>query len=214
MDQFIQLANGFVRVQAGAAVYADSAENFAADYGEAAPALPDGATERIYEPNRRHAIIADDCVIAGGALPWEFGDDAIAAIGSLLAAQTLRIGEPSPQPSTPNIINVQIERARRLAMGFEFDFGDARGVHRIGTTAADMAGWDEVTKFSQAMIALGQSAPIQIVTDTGPVEVTPQEWQVILIAAGAFRQPIWAASFALQTMDPIPADYADDIYWP
>jgi hypothetical protein len=28
-----------------------------------------------------------------------------------------------------------------------------------------------------------------------------------------FRQPIWAASFALETMNPIPSDYANNSYW-
>src|SRR5690606_41968408 len=41
---------------------------------------------------------------------------------------------------------VVAERDRRLAMGFDYDFQDERGVHRISTTPADMAGWDEVTK--------------------------------------------------------------------
>lgn len=107
------------------------------------------------------------------------------------------------------------ERARRLATGFDYDFGDGRGIHHIGTTEADMRGWDEVSKGASAAMALGLSdSSIAIVTDTGPVTVTAAEWQQILLAATAARQPIYAASFALQAMDPIPADFADDSYWP
>jgi hypothetical protein len=57
------------------------------------------------------------------------------------------------------------------------------------------------------------NTPIDIVTDTGPVQVTATEWQQIIVAASQFGQPIWAASFALQAMDPIPENYQDDSYW-
>lgn len=113
------------------------------------------------------------------------------------------------------IDTIVAERARRLAAGFDYDFADIRGVHRIGTTDADLAGWDEVTKLSSALIATGQaSAPIAIVTDTGACNVSAAEWQQVLLAAAAFRQPIYAASFTLQAMDPLPADVSADIYWP
>lgn len=117
-------------------------------------------------------------------------------------------------PPLHRVAEIIAERERRLAAGFDYDFGDARGVHRIGTTGADMIGWDEVTKLANARIAMGSAEPIAIVTDTGPAEVTPTEWQAVLLAASAFRQPIWAASFALQGMNPIPTDVADDQYWP
>lgn len=115
----------------------------------------------------------------------------------------------------PTTTDVQVERTLRLAGGFDYDFGDARGVHRIGTTLADMAGWDEVTTVAQALIALGQtSSLIDVQTDTGACQVTPLEWMAILIAAAGFRQPIWHGSFALQGIDPIPADYAtNETYW-
>ena len=106
------------------------------------------------------------------------------------------------------------ERERRLSLGFDFNFGDARGIHRIGTTPADMSGWDEVSKATSAMISLGLgSQTIDIVTDTGPATVTAMEWQQILVAAAQFRQPIWAASFVIQNMSPIPTDYTDNSYW-
>lgn len=106
------------------------------------------------------------------------------------------------------------ERQKRLARGFDYDFGDARGVHRIGTSDTDMKGWDEVSKASQAACLCGlPQTPLNIVTNSGPVTVTAIEWQQILLAAAQFRQPIWTASFALQGMSPIPANYADDTYW-
>lgn len=106
------------------------------------------------------------------------------------------------------------ERARRLALGFDYDFGDERGVHHIGTTEADMRGWDEVTMLASALLALGDTTSmITIVTETGPAEVTAVEWQQVLVAAAQFRQPIWAASFALQQMEPIPENFADDQWW-
>jgi hypothetical protein len=121
--------------------------------------------------------------------------------------------EPTPEPvPTPSMVIA--ERQRRLSLGFAYDFGDERGIHKIGTTAADMAGWDEVSKIAQAAIATGNpDRLIGITTDSGPVQVTAMEWQAVLLAAGDHRQPIFAASFALQTMDPIPMDYADDTHW-
>lgn len=109
---------------------------------------------------------------------------------------------------------IETERSRRLAAGFDYNFKDARGVHRIGTTEADERGWDKVTKLASAMILSGNpGGKIQVVTETGPVEVTAVEWQEILIAAGAFQQPIYALSFALQTMTPIPQDVENPSYW-
>lgn len=108
---------------------------------------------------------------------------------------------------------VQIECARRLALGFDYDFGDDRGVHRIATTKKDMEGWREVTDIAAARVATADETPIAILTETGAALVTPMEWQAVLKAAAAFRQPIWAASFALQNANPIPDDYAADEHW-
>ena len=124
----------------------------------------------------------------------------------------VEVEAPPPRPSTPT--EVIQERERRLAEGFDYDFGDARGVHHIGTTKEDMRGWDEVTMGANAAVAIGAgSTAFDIITETGPVEVTALEWQSILMAATAFRQSIWTASFALQQMDPIP-DPATWAGWP
>lgn len=106
------------------------------------------------------------------------------------------------------------ERARRLATGFDYDFGDERGIHRIGTTAEDEKGWDEVQKWAVAMTALGDTeSTLLISTDTGTASVTATDWCAIVAHGASVQQPIWQASFVLQEMDPVPEDYADDKYW-
>lgn len=117
----------------------------------------------------------------------------------------------SPEPVTTEM--VQAECSRRLALGFNYDFGDARGVHRIGMSDRDRAGWGEVNDIAQVRINTSDTAPITIATDTGVCQVTPMEWQVILKAAGDSRQPLWMASFWLQAQSLIPYGYTDDSYW-
>lgn len=121
-----------------------------------------------------------------------------------------------PPPLPPTGADVIAERERRLAFGLTFDFGDARGVHIIGTAPEDMKRWvEEVTPFANALVNSGNpDGTINLLTVTGPVTVTAQEWQSILVAAGEQRQPIYAASFALQAMNTIPRDFADNQYWP
>lgn len=116
--------------------------------------------------------------------------------------------------------DVHAERDRRLSGGFLYDFGDERGVHLIRTSAADMIGWDEVTKLAQAQLNIKnfdpefEMQPIIIATGTGVTQVTPIEWQHVMLSASAFRQPIWSASFILENMEQIPKDYSDDAFWP
>lgn len=113
------------------------------------------------------------------------------------------------------VADVETERDRRLALAsFTYDFGDDRGIHVIGTDEKDMKAWmDEVMPIAQARLALGDATPINIVTNTGPVSVTPTEWMDIVNTGGAGRQAIWQYYFALIAMDPIPSDYQDDQYW-
>lgn len=127
------------------------------------------------------------------------------------AAQAVLANFDPFAPTSADVIN---ERHRRLSLGFAYDFGDARGVHQIGTTPDDMIGWRDVIDYANALIDSGDTTTkIAIVTDTGPAEVTAPEWQAIMLVAASVRQNIWAKSFALQAMQPIPGDYANDSYW-
>lgn len=110
--------------------------------------------------------------------------------------------------------DVWAERDRRLALGFYYDFGDYRGVQKIGTTPSDMVGWSEVTTWANTKHALGEdTAETAIMTDTGVALITPTDWFHILDAAATIRQNIWTRSFILASMSPIPQDYTDGTYW-
>ena len=129
----------------------------------------------------------------------------------ILASGTEVLPYVAPAPSVDDIV---AERERRLALGFNYDFGNGRGVHRIGTTKEDMAGWSEVSTYAGALIDRGDlTTQIPIATDTGTCLVTPPEWRAIEIAAAQFRQPLWTKSFALMAMNPIPASYQEDSWW-
>lgn len=157
--------------------------------------------------NAEQTLISDDAT--GMSIPAVVGNrhyDEIVATGAEVAAYV------APSPSVDDIV---AERERRLALGFDYDFGNGRGVHRIGTTKEDMAGWSEVSTYAGALIDRGDlTTQIPIATNTGTCLVTPPEWRAIEIAAAQFRQPLWTKSFALMALAPtIPADYTHDSYW-
>lgn len=121
------------------------------------------------------------------------------------------------EPPAPTADDVIRERSRRLALGFDYDFGlqGTPSIQHIGTTDQDMQGWGEVTTWANAQIALNNTtSTVTILTDNGQATVTAVQWMNVVNAASAFRQPIWQASFVLQGMSPIPADYQDDKWWP
>jgi hypothetical protein len=163
----------------------------------------DELTAKPFADGTPHIVIDDKHPAAGASVSRIMVDFDSGAVDVL-----------PPAPPVVTVDDVVGERERRLALGFDYAFGDARGVHRIGTTEADMKGWEEVDKAASALIALGMGGQsINIVTDTGATTVTALEWKQIILAATLHRQPIWAASFMLQATTPIPADYADDRYW-
>src|SRR5262245_41638839 len=90
MMMFHQAPNGkvFVRVE-GKDTYSGTTDDFLTEFGER-PVLPPRVSERIYEPNKRHALMNDETILMGGPMPYDFGDRAIAAIDMLLQKQTER----------------------------------------------------------------------------------------------------------------------------
>lgn len=156
-----------------------------------------------YDPSR---LVPNDRIVLGiDAAAADIAEGSLYRDGKIVEA-------PTPSPSDEQIVR---ELGRRLAKGFDFNFGDARGVHRIGTTQADMERWTkEVTPLATALLNLSQpDGKIAIRTETGTVTVTAREWQRILLAAGTVRQPLYQAFFNIKAMSPYPTDFAADYRW-
>lgn len=97
MPTTIHHHDGMVAVwQTNADRYRENENQFAQDYGSPFPPLPDGVTERIYQQNVRHALIANNSVVDGGPMPWPEGDDIADALPQLLGKVQARaqIGSP------------------------------------------------------------------------------------------------------------------------
>lgn len=116
----------------------------------------------------------------------------------------LHDGEAFSQPViTPTeaelLAHVETLREEKLAAGFDYDFGDGRGVHTFGTTPADRRGWAEVEAIATAANQAGQATlQIDIRTDTGDVTIEAQEWPAIRLAATQTFQPVWQASWTVK----------------
>ena len=123
---------------------------------------------------------------------------------------------PDPSIAVRKVLvdGIKAESARRRALGFDYDFGGARGIHHIGTTDQDMRGWDDVTRWATAQNVLGKTDTLYISTDTGITQVSALDWFSIQDAGAAAMQPIWQAQFILEAMPEIPENYTDDQYWP
>lgn len=122
---------------------------------------------------------------------------------------------PRDQPRSELVRAITRERKRRFDLGFDYNFGDERGIHHIGTTDEDMKGWRDVDTMAFKAMARGDANKIiYISTDTGSTWVTASEWLDILDFAEGVRQPLWVKSFQLQALDPIPQDIeTNPAYW-
>lgn len=128
-----------------------------------------------------------------------------------LVRRNITISGYAPAPTPGDVLS---ERRRRLAAGYEHDFGDDRGVHLLATGVDDMTGWDDLTRAALAAIALGQpEKSFTIVTETGTADVSAAEWAAIVDAMSDRRQAIWQASFALLSKKSIPKDFARNSRW-
>jgi hypothetical protein len=143
-------------------------------------------------------------------------------LGVALNAETQRVNPETlrankiagGRPRHIALQEIAFERERRLNAGFDYRFKDKRGLHRIGASDADWSGWQEVhVQATKAMMRNRPKTDITIVTDTGPVTVTAEEWLDILDAIEAFRQPIILAAFRLTAMKTVPADITADTHW-
>lgn len=105
---------------------------------------------------------------------------------------------------------VNAERDRREIAGKVID-----GVHVTGSDK-DARNLANLAMDAQMRIAEGDEGSITIYRDGNNVDhaLTPSQLVSLWRASKDYISALYAASWALKALDPIPADYADDIHWP
>jgi Domain of unknown function (DUF4376) len=114
----------------------------------------------------------------------------------------------SPEPATRAMVNAG--RQRRIRLG-----GTINGV-RVTGTDDDARNLMSLALAAQMRLATGDDTTITIYRDGDNVDhaLTPAQMLAIWQQSAAYVSALYAASWTLKAMDPIPEDYAADQYWP
>lgn len=145
------VANDQVVVCDGVNRYVDTVANYTHDTGGAAPpALPPAANERIYQPGKRHTIMADGELYSGGPMPWNDGDAIVESVEGLLSEKAARVAAAEAQREADEEAARQAAEAAQeevrinaaiapkivaAALNVEvsnFDIASVRGIFNIG----------------------------------------------------------------------------------
>jgi hypothetical protein len=117
MKMLHQMSDGMVWVRGDAGHYGELLNLFEADYGKKLPSLPEGITERIYEPGVRHALNRGNDTVDGGPIVWSEGDAVIAKLTDLLAKQKKR--EDDKKAEQQAITDRQMAEGQKLQAELE-----------------------------------------------------------------------------------------------
>lgn len=115
---------------------------------------------------------------------------------------------PTPLPISGEAVNA--ERARRIVAGKVID-----GVYVTGR-AEDARNLMSLAMVAQMRIAGGDTITTTVFRDGNNVDhdLTPSQILSIWQQSAAYVSALYDASWALKAMQPIPADFAGDGYWP
>ncbi|KGE01011.1 hypothetical protein JL39_07675 [Rhizobium sp. YS-1r] len=102
------------------------------------------------------------------------------------------------------------ERARRIIAGKIIN-----GIHVTGRDE-DARNLTNLALGAQVRIAGGDSTTLKTFRDGDNIDhdLTPPEIMSLWQQSSEYVSALYAASWALKALDPIPADFADDSYWP
>jgi hypothetical protein len=90
--------------------YSGTLEDFARHFGEPMPPMPQGITQRIYEPDKRHALQIGNNVVDGGPLPWTEGDDALARVDEMI--QIMKDEQAAKEAEAQRQLQAEIDAVR------------------------------------------------------------------------------------------------------
>ena len=167
----------------------------------------------------RHGTI--DCEVNHPRLGWiaftaspddpeESGRDIYAA------AVEGEVGEyVEPESATPTSDDVNTERERRIAAGAVVTVTGTNGI-AIQGRAEDILNLQGLGMGAFARISGGDTTTITAFRDANNNmhDLTPPQVFQLWQNGAAYTQAVYAASWVIKAMDPIPSDFRDNSYWP
>ncbi|WP_440410597.1 DUF4376 domain-containing protein [Neorhizobium petrolearium] len=105
---------------------------------------------------------------------------------------------------------INAERTRRIIAGKVIN-----GIHVTGRDE-DARNLTNLALGAQVRIAGGDTTTLKTFRDGDNIDhdLTPPEIMSLWQQSSEYVSALYAASWALKALDPIPADFADDSYWP
>lgn len=124
-----------------------------------------------------------------------------------------------PLPLPPDADAVDAERDRRIEAGFEFGgkLYQSRQQDRENIAGASLAALAAIMNGAQPADLLWHGGSTNFVWIAADNSLTPMDAQTMFAfgqAAMSHKQAMIFAARAIKDADPVPADYADDGYWP
>lgn len=118
--------------------------------------------------------------------------------------------DKAAEAATARRAEVNAERARRIVAGKVID-----GVYVTGSDE-DARNLTNLALGAQVMLAGGDATTLTTYRDGNNVdhELTPPQLLSLWQQSAAYVSALYAASWAIKAMDPLPADVADNGLWP
>ena len=160
----------------------------------------------------RKAVIKDGTVVNVIVAAEDFEIEGV----ELVASEGAQIGQlyadgaftdPAPEPVTTDQVNA--ERQRRILLGTTIN-----GVYVTGDDV-NRANLSDLAFGASLRIGAGDVTTVTTFRDGNNVDhdLTPLELLSLWQQAAAHVSLLYAKSWTLKGMDPIPVDFADDSYW-
>ena len=121
---------------------------------------------------------------------------------------------PDPEPSPPTRSDINSERDRRIALGCVVTLSTGKVVPIQGRPQDQTNLLGLVTLAQMRKLAGDITSTTFRDRDNSDHDLTPDEVIELWQRGVAYFELVMQAAWALKDLDPIPADYQDDIHWP
>jgi hypothetical protein len=120
-----------------------------------------------------------------------------------------------PPPPDPTIADIDAERDRRIAEGFDAELGEGLSVPVDTRHERDFRNLNGLGTASLARLVAGDATTFTFRgADNEDHELTPAQMNALAMQAMGHVSAHYSAAWVVKEIDPLPADFAADERWP